>query len=210
MKTFIFCLLLAASVLAPQAKAMGVRPDMNSTKAVNLNLTLRDLWLGHIFWARNFVLASKLDSPDGEPARASDSKAMQNAKDLAGLLEIYYGHETADRLFKLLASNYGGVKEYMNAAYNGRADEKGRARGLIKKNTAEMTEFMSSTIRQIQHDQALKLLTAHGEFQMAQIDAFGNGDFVSEATVWDGLKGNTYSISDAVVGAIIRRFPEKF
>lgn len=211
MKTFIFCLLFAASVLlAPHAHAMGVRPDMNSTKAVNLNLALRDLWLAHIFWARNFVMASKLDSPDGEPARATDSRAIQNAKEIAGLLETYFGHETADRLFKLLASNYGGIKEYMNAAHNGRADEKDRARALLKKNAAEMAEFLGSTIRQIQHDQALKLLTAHGEFQIAQIDALSNNDFISEANIWDGLKGNTYSISDAVAEAIVKQFPEKF
>ena len=85
----------------------------NSTKVAETGATLRDLWVGHVFWVRNVVVANLAGNTAAQAA--AEKEAVANAKQIAASIEPFYGKEASDKLFNLLAGHYGAVKQYLEA-----------------------------------------------------------------------------------------------
>jgi hypothetical protein len=177
-------------------------------KTVDLQLALRDLWVGHIFWVRNVVLATKCG--DAETAKVAEEKAVENAKAIGDAIASIYGKEAGDKLFGLLAGHYSAVKEYMTAAFAGNAEAKGAAVDKLKKNADELATFLSSANPNWPKQTLAGLLMAHGAHHIAQIDQVNMKDLASEAKTWDEMKKHIYVIADALTGGIVKQFPKKF
>ena len=177
-------------------------------KTVELQLALRDLWVGHIFWVRNVVLATKYN--DADAAKVAEGKVVENAKAIGDAIASIYGKEAGDKLFGLLAGHYGAVKDYMTAAFAGNADAKSAAVEKLKKNAEEIATFLSSANPNWPKQTLVGLLMAHGAHHIAQIDQVNTKDFASEAKTWDDMKKHIYVIADALAGGIVKQFPKKF
>ncbi len=197
-----FLLAVPSFTLAQEKKAAPKSPSR-----VQLQLALRDLWIGHIFWVRNGVLMTKLG--DKEAAKAAEEQVVQDAKDIANSITPFYGKEASDKLFTLLAGHYGAVKDYMNAAFSGNNDAKKAAAEKINKNAGEIATFLSSANPNWPKQTLLAALVAHGGHHMAQIDAINAKDFASEAKIWSGMKSHIYTIADVLAGGIAKQFGSK-
>ena len=181
-------------------KAQVVRKD-------DLKANLRDLWIGHVFWVRNVVLATKYGDTEG--AKVAEGKVVDNAKAIAGAVSPFYGQAASDKLFTLLAGHYGAVKEYMGAAYGNNQQGKEAAVGNLTKNADEIATFLSSANPYWPKATLLALLSAHGGHHVAQINAFATKDFAEEAKVWDAMKDHMYVIADALANGLAKQFPKK-
>jgi len=177
-------------------------------KTVELQLALRDLWVGHIFWVRNVVLATKYN--DADAAKVAEGKVVENAKAIGDAIASIYGKEAGDKLFGLLAGHYGAVKDYMTTAFAGNADAKSAAIEKIKKNAEEIASFLSSANPNWPKQTLVALLMAHGAHHIAQIDQVNIKDFAAEAKTSDDMKNHIYVIADALAGGIVKQFPKKF
>jgi len=180
-----------------------------SPKGVELRLALRDLWIGHIFWVRSVVYATK--SGDTEAAKVAEENVVKNAKDIAGAVASFYGEEAGDKLFNLLVGHYGAIKEYLTTSVAGDMAGKDAAVDKIKKNADELAAFLNSANpKNWPKDTLVSLLVAHGGHHIAQIDAVVAKDYGTEATVWENMKKHIYTIADALAGGIEKQFPKKF
>jgi hypothetical protein len=177
-------------------------------KTVELQLALRDLWAGHIFWVRNVVLATKYN--DADAAKVAEGKVVENARAIGDAIGSIYGKEAGDKLFGLLAGHYGAIKEYMTAAFAGNADAKSAAVEKIKKNAEEIATFLSSANPNWPKQTLVGLLMAHGGHHIAQIDQVNAKDFSAEAKTWDDMIKHIYVIADALTNGIVMQFPKKF
>lgn len=102
-------------LVAPYSFAKEKKGDVKfNHKTVELQLALRDLWVGHIFWVRNVVLATKYS--DADAAKVAEDKVVENAKAIGDAIAPIYGKEAGDKLFGLLAGHYGAIKDYMTVA----------------------------------------------------------------------------------------------
>jgi len=207
-----FAIILALAVTAGLTSSPAFAKEMmmkESQKGVELRLALRDLWLGHIFWVRSVVYATK--SGDTEAAKVAEENVVKNAKDIAGAVASFYGKDAGDKLFGLLAGHYGAIKEYMTTAFAGDMAGKPAAVDKIKKNADEIAAFLNSANpKNWPKDTLVSLLVAHGDQHMAQIDAVAAKDYGTEATVWENMKKHIYTIADALAGGIEKQFPKKF
>jgi hypothetical protein len=84
-----------------------------SVKTAEVGTALRDLWVGHIFWVRNVVIATFADNQAA--AAAAEEQVVANAQAIAGAIEPFYGAEAKEALFVLLAGHYGAVRDYLDA-----------------------------------------------------------------------------------------------
>jgi hypothetical protein len=194
---------------APYSFAKEKKGDIKfNHKTVELQLALRDLWVGHIFWVRNVVLATKYS--DADAAKVAEDKVVENAKAIGDAIASIYGKEAGDKLFGLLAGHYGAVKGYMTAAFAGNADAKGAAVEKLKKNAEEIATFLSSANPNWPKQTLVGLLMAHGAHHIAQIDQVNIKDFSAEAKTSDDMKKHIYVIADALAGGIVKQFPKKF
>jgi len=176
--------------------------------ATELRLALRDLWSGHIFWVRSYVLASHYNDLKG--AAAADAKVVSNARSIADAIAPLYGKEAADKLFGLLAGHYGAVKDYMAATYKGDGQGQGAATQKLMQNADEIATFLSGANPNLPHDAVLSLLQAHGSHHVQQINDIQKQDFAAEATNWDAMQAHMNTIADALADALVKQFPDQF
>lgn len=179
-----------------------------SMTATELRLALRDLWSGHIFWVRSYVMASHYGDQKG--AAAAEAKVVGNARAIADAIAPLYGKEAADKLFGLLAGHYGAVKAYMTATYKGDAQGQGAASQQLMQNADEIATFLSGANPNLPHDAVLSLLQAHAGHHIAQINDVKRGDFAGEATNWDAMQAHMNTVADALAGALVKQFPNQF
>jgi len=185
------------------------KEKMEPMKAAELQMTLRDLWVGHIFWVRSVVIATKLG--DADAVKVAEDNVVGNAKDIAAAVGSFYGKEAGDKLFGLLAGHYGAIKEYLTASMVDDKEGKGAAVEKLKKNADEIAGFLSgANPKNWPKDTLVSLLVAHGGHHIAQIDAVMAKDYSTEATTWVAMKKHIYTIADALAGGIVKQFPKKF
>jgi hypothetical protein len=206
--TIILALVIIPAFTASPAFAKE-KTMKESPKGVELRLALRDLWIGHIFWIRSVVYATK--SGDTEAEKVAEENVVKNAKDIAGAVASFYGKDAGDKLLSLLEGHYGAIKEYLTTSVAGDMAGKDAAVGKIKKNADELAAFLNSANpKNWPKDTLVSLLVAHGGHHMAQIDAVVAKDYGAEATVWENMKKHIYTIADALAGGIEKQFPKKF
>src|SRR5512138_872246 len=85
-------LLMAASPSLAHEKHMAVQ---ESAKSVELRETLRDLWVGHVFWVRNVALTTSLG--DTRAAKVAEENVVKNARAIADTVIPVYGKPASDK-----------------------------------------------------------------------------------------------------------------
>lgn len=169
---------------------------------------LRDLWVGHIFWVREVV--RELVDADASAAEVAEGKVVENARQIAGAIEPFYGKAASDRLFELLAGHYGAVKAHAQATIAKDAAKSKQAFDQLVANAGEISSFLSKANPHLPQDAVNSLLVAHGGHHVQQNEQLAKHDVAGEARTWETMKGHIYTLSDALVGAIAKQFPEKF
>lgn len=200
-------LAVAAPALAAADASAPASPNV-STKLAGTKAALRDLWIGHIFWARNVVEARLAN--DSARAKTSEQQVVANAKALAGAIEPYYGKAASDKLFGLLAGHWGAISDYLDAARAANQAGKKAANAKLAANANEIASFLSGANPHLPADTLRGLLAAHGAHHVQQIDQLKARQYEEEAKTWEAMTAHVYVISDALADAIAKQFPERF
>jgi hypothetical protein len=194
-------------------KTATTRPDPQKTaardqKTFQTAVTLRDLWLGHIFWVRNVSVAA-IDKNDSA-VKAAEQQAVANAQAIAASIEPFYGPGAKDSFFKLLAGHYGAVKAYLVATVAGDAPAQAKATQALTSNADEIATFLSKANPYLPKDAVQGLLLAHGGHHIQQIQQLKDRKYEAEAHTWEEMKKHVYQIADATADALAKQFAKKF
>lgn len=187
---------LAAAAVANEAK-------VHATKAA-----LRDLWIGHVFWTRNVVIAAL--AGDAPAKQSAEVQVVANAQAIAGAIEPFYGAAAKKKLFALLAGHYGAVKAYLEASLAKNEKQKSEATSKLLDNAGEIATFLSSANPHLAKDTLEGLLQAHGGHHIAQIQQLQGKDHAGEAKTWADMSQHMYVLSDALADALAKQFPTNF
>lgn len=179
-----------------------------ASSSQELQLALRDLWSEHIFWVRSYVVAAHYD--DARGAEAADMEVVENARAIADAIAPLYGDAAADQLFELLAGHYGAIAAYMKAHNADDSGGKSSATNALTANAEALATFLSGANPHLPKNAVFSLLAAHGGHHIQQIAAIHAQDFAAEAQVWEAMRGHMNTIADALAGAIVKQFPDKF
>ncbi|AYF87021.1 hypothetical protein SA496_10025 [Pseudomonas sp. JS3066] len=191
------------SLAAQQTAASGA-----DNAALTTRLALRDLWVEHIFWVRNYVVANQ----DGQrkQADAAATQVVDNAKAIANSIAPLYGQPAADQLLELLAGHWSAVKHYSDAAVA--KDDAGKKAAVtdLTRNAKGIAKFLSSANPNLPEDALINMLSAHGGHHVAQIDELSTGDFAGEARTWTAMRQHMQVLADTLAAALVKQFPDKF
>jgi hypothetical protein len=203
-----------ASIFAPAGPALAQpwEPSIAQAPApAKVNETgaaLRDLWVGHVFWVRNVVVATFAGNQPA--AAAAEQEVVANAKQIAAAIEPYYGKDASEKLFGLLAGHYGAVKQYLEATVAGSKGKQDAAYKSLSSNATEIARFLSGANPNLPFDTLNGLLLAHGGHHVQQIQQVQSKQYAQEAQTWEAMKSHMYVIGDALAGAIAKQFPKRF
>ncbi len=185
------------------AAAVADQTKVDATKAA-----LRDLWLGHVFWVRNVVIAEL--AGDASAQQVAEKQVVANAQAIAASIEPFYGAEAKEKLFTLLAGHYGAVKAYLDASVAKNDAKQTEATSQLIGNAGEIASFLSGANPYLPKDAVDGLLQAHGGHHIAQIQQLQAKDYAGEAQTWADMSQHMYVIADAIADALAKQFPAKF
>lgn len=208
MKRFALALLIAAATLLVPLAQAAPQPAPAKVSAVATRLALRDLWVEHVFWIRNVVLAAA--AGNAAERSAAEAQVVTNARAIADSIEPFYGKAAADKLFGLLGGHWGAVKAYLDATDGGNAAGQAEAMKQLNVNAAEIADFLSGANPHWPRATLLSLLTTHGAHHIAQIQQVHAGQYDAEAKTWAAMRAHMYVIADALTDGIAAQFPERF
>ena len=194
----------AAVTMAPAMAQQSAPPA--ASKAAQADASIRDLWVGHIFWVRNVVVETL--ARNQLAAAAAETQVVENAKQIASSIEPFYGKPAADKLFTLLAGHYGAIKQYLTAGTNQAAKNAAMAAGNA--NADQIATFLAGANPNLPVETLKALLEAHVAQHEMQIDQLRAKQYAQEAKTWEMMKNHVYMISDALAGALAKQFPAKF
>ena len=204
---FCLCLALLASPAFSQAATAPSAPAADSA-ALATRLAQRDLWVEHVFWIRNYVVANQ--AGDKKAAEVAANEVVSDATRIANSIAPLYGQPAADALLKLLAGHWGAVKHYSDASVA--RDEKGKQAAVadLTSNAKALAAFLAKANPNLPEATLVSMLSTHGAHHVAQIDQIGKGDYVGEAQTWQMMRAHMQALADALTAALVKQFPDKF
>jgi hypothetical protein len=197
--------LCALPVLSPAAQTP---PPPADTAALTTRLALRDLWVEHIFWIRNYAIANQ--AGDRQQAAIASQEVVSNATAIANSIAPLYGQPAAEQLLELLGGHWGAVKHYSDATVSQSASGKQAAVNALTSNAKALAKFLSSANPYLPEATLTTLLAAHGGHHIAQIDALAKKDYKAEAATWKHMREHILGLADALTAALVKQFPDKF
>lgn len=197
--------LCAFPALSPAAQSPSPQAD---SAALTTRLALRDLWVEHIFWIRNYAIANQ--AGNHQQADVASQQVVRNATAIANSIAPLYGQPAADQLLKLLGGHWGAVKHYSDASVSHSASGKQAAVTELTDNAKALAKFLSTANPYLPEATLTGLLTAHGGHHIAQIDELGKKDYKAEAATWEQMRVHILGLADALTAALVKQFPDKF
>jgi hypothetical protein len=180
----------------------------NAAKVDAIKAAQRDLWIGHVFWVRNVVVAGF--AGDKAAQQAAEKQVVANAQAIAAAFEPYYGVKAKEKLFTLLAGHYGAVKDYLDATIAKDSGKQSAATTKLLNNAGELATFLSGANPYLPKATVEELLQAHGGHHITEIQQLQAKDYAGEAKTWGEMTQHIYVIADALGGAVAKQFPAKF
>ncbi|AZO83294.1 hypothetical protein BOO88_12740 [Stutzerimonas stutzeri] len=201
-------LLLAFCAQPVWSQTPAASPAAADSPALTTRLAERDLWVEHIFWIRNYALANQF--ADQKQAKVAADQVVDNATKIANSIAPLYGQPAADQLLKLLAGHWGAVKHYSDATVAKDAKGKQAAVTELTGNAKAIAAFLATANPNLPEATLVTMLTAHGGHHITQIDEFAAHDYAGEARTWAMMRTHILALADALSGALVKQFPDKF
>ena len=211
--------ILAALLLTPVAVAhegQAHPPDKSTTTAATVNAkqaatraVLRDLWVEHVFWIRNYATASA--AHDAKQQAVAADQVVANARAISGAVGSFYGQPAGERMLALLAGHWGAVKDYSDATFVAKdAKAQQAATTRLIDNAKAIAAFLAKANPNLPEATLVGLLSAHGAHHIAQVQQLSTGDYAAEAKTWAAMRAHMFTIADALGDALAKQVPARF
>jgi hypothetical protein len=188
-----------------EPRAVG---DANPARVEEMKQTLRDLWVGHIFWVRHVV--SNIATNDPEERNAAEQEVETNTKQIANTMTPFYGEATSEKLYRLLDGNIGAVEEYSEATVAESKQQQDAALAHLAASADEIADFLSHLNPYLQKDIVRALIATHGAHHVLQINQYKTKDYAPLGATWPMMRQHVYVIADTLTTALAKQFPNKF
>lgn len=201
-------LLLALCAQPAWSQTPPASPAPAESAALTTRLSIRDLWVEHIFWTRNYAIANQ--AANHQQAQVAAAQVVDNATRIANSLAPLYGQPAADQLLKLLAGHWGAVKHYSDATVA--KDKKGQQAAVteLTSNAKAIAAFLAKANPNLPESTLVTMLAAHGGHHVAQIDQLAAHDYAGEAKTWHMMRAHILALADTLTAALVKQFPDKF
>jgi len=183
--------------------------ETNLVRVAEMQKTLRDLWLGHIFMIQHVVLYNTTNN--STERHTADKQVLANAKQIADTFVPFYGEARSEKLFTLLSGHYAAVKAYSEATIGGNAPQQDAALVHLASNADEIDAFFNGVNpNHLPKNTIRGLIAAHGAHHVLQINQYKKKEYAKLEETWPMMRQHVYIIADTLTMALSKQFPEKF
>jgi hypothetical protein len=171
--------------------------------------TLRELWLGHIYWVQRVVLFNTTIDPAERDA--AEKQVLANAKAIASTVAPFYGEAGSEKFFALLTGHYAAVKDYSEATMFGSTRGQKTALARLASNADLFAEFINGVNPQhLPKDTVRDMIAAHGTHHVLQINQYMKKEYVRLDETWPMMRQHVYLFADTLTRGLVKQFPSRF
>jgi len=183
--------------------------EANPLRVAEMQQTLRELWLGHIFFIQHVVLINSMNDPTERDA--ADKQVLANAKQIANTFTPFYGEARSEKLFTLLSGHYAAVKKYSEATTAENTRQQDAALASLASNAEDIDAFFNGVNPHYLPKGTVRgLIAAHAAHHVLQINQYKKKEYAKLEETWPMMRQHVYLIADTLATALAKQFPDKF
>ncbi len=175
--------------------------------ATKLVLALRDLWVDHTGWTRNYIISFIAGLPD---TNLVAERLLKNQEDIGNAIKPFYGTQAANELTSLLKAHITGAVELLKAAKAGNTTGAAAAEKKWYENADQIATFLSRANPNWSKEALKNMLDNHLALTKAEAVARLTGNYADDIATYDKVRQEANMMSDALVNGIVKQFPNKF
>jgi hypothetical protein len=181
--------------------------NLNQTKITELRISLHNLWVEHIVWTRQYVVAAAADQPD---ASFAAERLLKNQEDIGDAIKPFYGDQAGNQLTSQLKDHITIAVELLEAAKSGNSTALERIEQKWYANADEIATLLSAANPNWTKEDMLSMLNEHLSLTKTEAVARLTGDYATDVTTFDALYKHAISMADEFTVGIVKQFPEQF
>jgi hypothetical protein len=181
--------------------------NLNQTKVTELRISLHDLWIEHIVWTRQYVVAAAADQPD---ASFAAERLLKNQEDIGNAIEPFYGKQAGNQLTSQLKNHITIAVDLLEAAKAGNSTALEETEEKWYANADEIATFLSTANPNWTKEDMLNMLNEHLSLTKTEAVARLTGDYATDVTTFDALYKHAISMGDEFTVGIVKQFQEQF
>jgi len=183
--------------------------DVNPVRVAEMKQSLRELWLGHIYWVQHAVVQHATNNPAAR--EAADKQVLANALQIANTVTPFYGETTSEQFFTLLTGHYAAVKEYAEATVADSKSQQDAALARLASNADDIDVFFNGVNPSyLPKGTVGGLIEAHGAHHVLQINQYKNKEYAHLEATWPMMRQHVYVLADTLTAALVKQFPSQF
>jgi hypothetical protein len=181
--------------------------DLNQTKVTELRSTLHDLWVEHIVWTRQYIVAAAADQPD---ASFAAERLMRNQEEIGNAIKPLYGDQAGNQLTSQLKDHILIAVDLLEAAKAGNSTALEQIEQRWYANADEIATFLSGANPNWKKEDMLNMVNEHLSLTKTEAVARLTGDYATDVATFDALYQHAVSMGDQFTIGIVNQFPERF
>jgi hypothetical protein len=181
--------------------------NLDETKVTELRIALHDLWVEHVVWTRQYIVAAAVDSPD---ASFAAERLLKNQDDIGDAIKPYYGDEAGDQLTILLKDHILIAVDLLEAAKAGDAEAVEEIEEKWYDNGDDIAAFLSDANPNWSKEEMVSMINEHLSLTKTEAVARLTGDYATDVETFDALYVHAVSMADAFTDGIVTQFEEQF
>ncbi|MBA3723600.1 MAG: hypothetical protein H0W89_01755 [Candidatus Levybacteria bacterium] len=178
-----------------------------TVKSADLRVLLNGLEKQHV----DLASAAVRNGFDGDPDFKASADALDlNSVAIAGAVGSVYGPEAEASFLEIWRSHIGFFVDYTVAAKGSDKAGMDKAVANLGGYVDALSDLLSGANPNLPREAVAQLLTEHVGLLKGAVDAYGAGDYAGSYAKQAEAYTQVGTIADALSGAIVKQYPEKF
>lgn len=188
--------------------AMNTTPNPSVTDQLqSQKMAMRRLLSDNAHYLHSYIVGDVANMHDLSDVH---TRLIRNADDIAAAIKPYYTGDTGDKLTSLLhdqADDAIGITDAAKSKSQRKIDD---AQAKAKTNADDIAALLSSANPNLGKDDLTMMLSQHVDAVTAEANARLKKDWKSDIDAYDRDEDNILALSDKLIDAIAKQYPEKF
>jgi hypothetical protein len=180
---------------------------LDQSKVAELRIAQHHLWVEHVVWTRQYIVATVADAPD---TQAAAERLLRNQEEIGNAIKPVYGEEAGNKLTALLKDHILIAVDLLNAAKAGDNAALEDAESRWQANADDIATFLSEANPNWPKEEMVNMLNEHLTLTKSEAVARLTGDYASDVVAFDAVVKHAESMADGFTNGIVAQFPEQF
>jgi hypothetical protein len=194
-----------AAAVTPSGAA--VRQATGTIAPAAFKQDMRRLWVEHVVWTREYVVAAVGNHPS---APAAAARLLKNQDDIGNAVAGFYGKTAGEELTRLLKEHITIAVDVIDAAKTGDKGAYQRADAAWTRNGHDIAEFLSKANPHWPKAALVQMMDGHLATTTQAVVARLNSRWEDDVRAYDAVQTHILHMADAIADGIVKQFPAKF